>query len=71
MIQLGSVLVLARLIAPAEFGRVAIALIAQEVAYLIVSGGLSAALVQRKVVSREHLQSGVALALLAGFSWRC
>ena len=67
VIQLGSVLILARLIAPAEFGRVAIALIAQEVAYLIVSGGLSAALVQRKTVSREHLQSGTALALLAGF----
>jgi lipopolysaccharide exporter len=68
VIQLGSVVILARLIVPAEFGRVAIALIAQEVAYLVVSGGLSAALVQRKTLDREHLQSGTALALLAGFA---
>ena len=67
VIQLASVVVLARLIVPAEFGRVAIALIASEVAYLIVSGGLSAALVQRKTLDREHLQTGTALALLAGF----
>lgn len=65
---LGSIVVLARLIAPAEFGRFAIALIAQEVAYIVVAGGLSAALVQRKRVGREHLQSGMALGLLAGLA---
>ena len=63
---LGSVVVLARLIPPAEFGRFAIALIAQEVAYMIVGAGLGGALVQRKTVSREHLQTGVALGLLIG-----
>ena len=61
-------MILARLILPAEFGRAAIALIGQEVAYVIVAGGLSAALVQRKTVTREHLQSGTAIALLAGFA---
>ena len=66
IIQLGSLVVLARLIAPAEFGRFAIALIAQQVAYVIVAGGLSAALVQHKRMDREHLQTGMALALIAG-----
>ncbi|HWY18959.1 MAG TPA: oligosaccharide flippase family protein [Solirubrobacteraceae bacterium] len=66
VIQLGSIIVLARLIVPAEFGRYAVAIIAQEVAYLIVAGGLSAALVQRKTLRREHLQSGMALGLILG-----
>ncbi len=39
ILQLGSIVILARLIVPAEFGRYAIALIAQEVAYLMVAGG--------------------------------
>ncbi len=66
IIQLGSIVVLARLIAPAEFGRFAIAAIAQEIALLLVTGGLSIALVQRKVLDRTHEQAGMALALLAG-----
>lgn len=65
-IQIGSIVVLARLIAPADFGRYAVAMIAQEVAYVIVAGGLSNALVQRKTVSREHQQSGMALGLIVG-----
>jgi lipopolysaccharide exporter len=68
IVQLGSIVVLARLIAPAEFGRYAIALIAQEVAYLMVAGGLSSALVQRKTVDREHQQTGMALGLLVGLA---
>jgi O-antigen/teichoic acid export membrane protein len=68
VLQLGSIVILARLIVPAEFGRYAIALIAQEVAYLMVAGGLSSALVQRKTVDREHLQTGMALGVLAGFA---
>jgi lipopolysaccharide exporter len=68
IVQLGSIVVLARLIVPAEFGRFAIAMIAQEVAYLIVAGGLCSALVQRKTVERDHLQAGMALSLLAGLA---
>jgi lipopolysaccharide exporter len=68
IVQLGSIVVLARLIEPAEFGRYAIALIAQEVVYLIVAAGLSAALVQRKTIRREHLQAGMALGLIAGLA---
>ncbi len=68
ILQLGSIVILARLIVPAEFGRFAIAVIAQEVAYLIISAGLSSALVQRKTIGREHLQSGMALGLIAGLT---
>ncbi len=68
ILQLGSIVILARLIVPAEFGRYAIALIAQEVAYLMVAGGLSSALVQRKTIDREHQQTGMALGLLAGLA---
>ena len=66
VLQLGSIVVLARLIVPAEFGRFAIALIAQQVAYTIVAGGLSAALVQRKSVSRLEQRTGMSLALISG-----
>jgi lipopolysaccharide exporter len=68
ILQLGSIVILARLIAPVEFGRFAIALIAQEVAFLLVSAGLSAALIQRKAIDREHQQTGMALGLLIGLS---
>jgi O-antigen/teichoic acid export membrane protein len=66
LIQLGSIVVLARLITPAEFGRYAVALIAQEIAIVIVSGGLNGALVQRERLDRSHLQAGAALALISG-----
>ncbi len=68
ILQLTSMVILARLIVPAEFGRVAIALIAQEVAYVMVAGGLTGALVQRRTITREHLQAGMALGLLAGLA---
>jgi lipopolysaccharide exporter len=68
IIQLVSVVVLARLIVPAEFGRFAIALIAQEVAVVIIGAGLTAALVQRKTLDRQHLQTGMALGLIAGLA---
>ncbi len=64
---LGSMVVLARIIPPAEFGRYAVALIAQELAYVITAEGVGSALVQRKIVTRAHLQSGMALGLLTGF----
>lgn len=66
ILQLGSTILLARLIVPAEFGRFAIALIAQQVAYTIVAGGLSAALVQRKSISQVEMRTGMSLALISG-----
>jgi hypothetical protein len=63
VIQLVSTIILALLIVPAEFGRYAVALIAQEVA---VAGGLVAALVQRKTISLDCRGAGSS-GLVAGF----
>jgi O-antigen/teichoic acid export membrane protein len=60
---LGSMVVLARLIPPAEFGRFAVAAIVGELALLIPSEGIGAALVQREKVTRDHLQAGFFMAL--------
>lgn len=68
VVQFGGIVVLARLIVPAEFGRYAIASIASEVALLLVAGGLTTALVQRKTLDRVHAQTGVAIGLLAGLA---
>lgn len=68
IVQLGGIVLLARLIAPAEFGRYAVAAVVAEVASLLVAGGLGAALVQRKLMDREHLQAGVAIGLLGGIA---
>jgi O-antigen/teichoic acid export membrane protein len=66
IVLLGSMVVLARLIPPAEFGRFAVAIVVQELSALVLAEGVSKALVQRKTVTRQHLQAGFALALLAG-----
>jgi len=67
VILLGSTVFLAHLISPAEFGRYAVAAIAGSIA-VIPRAGVSAALVQRRTVDREHLQAAFALALLIGVS---
>ena len=66
VIQLVSMVVLAHLIAPADFGRYAVALIAQEIAYMLIASGLTLALIQRKDLERRHLQTGMALGLAGG-----
>ncbi len=63
---LGSMVVLARLIPPAEFGPYAVAVVAQELALGIQSQGVGNALVQRQGADREHIQAGHALALITG-----
>lgn len=65
VVLIGSMVLLAHLISPAEFGRYAVAAIAGSVA-VIPLAGVGAALVQRPELSREHLQAGFALALLIG-----
>jgi lipopolysaccharide exporter len=66
VLLLGSMVILARLIPPAEFGRYAIALIAQELASVIAAEGVGGALVQRSTLRREHLKTGMALGMLIG-----
>lgn len=66
LLQLASMVVLARLIVPTEFGHFAVATIAVELGVLIVGAGLGNALVQRKVAEKAHLEAGTALALSIG-----
>lgn len=62
-VLLGSMIVLARLVPPGDFGRYAIAAIAMEFT-MIPTQAVGASLVQRPTVSREHIQSAFALSLL-------
>lgn len=61
---LGSMVVLARLIPPAEFGPYAVAVVAQELVLGVQSQGIGNALVQRPAAGREHRQAGFALVLI-------
>ncbi len=63
VILLGSMVVLARLISPADFGRYAVAVFVSGLG-LVPLSSLDVALVQRKEILREHLQASLALALL-------
>jgi O-antigen/teichoic acid export membrane protein len=69
-----SMVVLARLIAPSDFGAFAVALIVAGLAINIPGAGVGTSLVQRDDATREHLQAGGALALIAalffgGLTW--
>ena len=66
LIQLVSMVILAHLIAPADFGRYAVALIAQEIAFLLIASGLTLALIQRDDLGRRHLRTGMTLGLAGG-----
>jgi O-antigen/teichoic acid export membrane protein len=65
LLLVGSMVVLARLIPPAEFGLFALVVIVQELSTTPIEG-VGSALVQRKEVHREHLQGGLVLSLLIG-----
>jgi len=60
-----SMVVLARIVSPREFGAYAVALVVAVLAVGIPTAGIGMSLVQRDSVSREHLQTGMALALIA------
>src|SRR5215217_4292459 len=66
VLVLGSMVVLARLIPPSAFGIFALALIVQELAIVLPGEGVGSALVQRRAITREHLQAGFAVSLLVG-----
>ncbi|HSH60898.1 MAG TPA: lipopolysaccharide biosynthesis protein [Acidimicrobiales bacterium] len=65
VLRLGTTVLLARLVAPEDFGLLAIALVVVNLAALISGLGLGPALVQRKDLRPEHV--GVAFTLSAGF----
>jgi PST family polysaccharide transporter len=69
-----SMVALARLISPAAFGAFAVALIVMELAIAVPAEGIGSSLVNRREVTREHLQAGTALGLIlavlmAGVTW--
>jgi O-antigen/teichoic acid export membrane protein len=79
VVQLGlrviSVAILARLLTPQEYGIVAGALVAMELAAMIYSLGLAPTLIQRKKVRPDHVatafSSSLFMALLAGGGMWC
>ena len=62
----GSAVVLAHLVPPAEFGRVAVALIIGDLALSLANEGVGAALVRRRELDRAHVESAQLLSLLVG-----
>src|SRR5690242_19376098 len=66
LVLLVSMVLLARIISPAEFGYFAVAIIVQELALVITAEGVGTALVQRATVDREHLEAGLWLGLTVG-----
>ena len=69
VLLLGSMVLLARLIPPADFGMFAVALIVQELSRNIPSEGIGGAIVQRKTLERIHLQTGLAMSLISGVAF--
>lgn len=66
LVLLGSMVVLARLISPEQFGMFAIVVIVQELAMGMPMEGVGGALVQRTSIDRRHLQAGMLLSLGVG-----
>jgi O-antigen/teichoic acid export membrane protein len=66
VVGLGAMVVLARLIPPAEFGIFVIALIVQELALSILGESVGNAIVQRPEIRRAHLQVAQVIALAVG-----
>lgn len=67
VVGVGSAVLLARLIAPAEFGRLAVAIVVNEFALMIANETIGTPLVQRERVEREHLEAATFAALVLGF----
>lgn len=59
-------IVLARLLTPADFGLVALAGIFVALAQVLVDQGLGDALIQRREITRSHIDTGFWVALLTG-----
>ena len=57
VVAFGSMVWLAHLVPPAEFGRAAVALIVNALAVVVAGGGFATPLVQRATVQRTHFES--------------
>jgi O-antigen/teichoic acid export membrane protein len=65
-VQFLAAVALARLIAPAEFGHAAIALILVPLSAILTFEGFGSALVQRKEIGRAHIETATLASLVAG-----
>lgn len=66
LLAVGSAVVLAHLIPPDEFGRVAVAVVVSELALALANEGVGSALVQRRALERAHVESAALLSLMIG-----
>lgn len=64
--QLVATVALARLLAPAEFGHAAIALILVPLSTIVTFEGFASALVQRKQINRRHVETATLASIVAG-----
>jgi O-antigen/teichoic acid export membrane protein len=64
----GSMVVLAHLVPPAEFGALAVALMVSEFANGLAGEGIGTPLVQRKSVGRAHLQAAALVSVACGLA---
>jgi PST family polysaccharide transporter len=62
----GAAVVLARLISPADFGRLAVAMIVYEFSLMTANESIGTPLVQRPDITREHLEGATLLGLMIG-----
>ncbi len=65
-LQFVAAVALARLIAPAEFGNAAVALIFVPLSVIVTYEGFGSALVQRRTVDEAHLQAAAAISCVSG-----
>ncbi|MCA1569562.1 MAG: oligosaccharide flippase family protein [Chloroflexi bacterium] len=65
---LASAVVLAHLVPPSEFGRVAIAVIVSEFALALANEGVGSGLVRQRTIERAHVESAALLSLLIGIA---
>ena len=66
VVNFAAAVVLAHLIAPAEFGRVAVALILPTIAAGLLAQGFGSPLVQRKSLRRAHLEAALWMGIVSG-----
>ncbi len=66
VIALASAVLLARLVSPAQFGLLAVSIIVRELALMIANETIGSPLVQRREVTRAHLEVAVFMALILG-----
>jgi O-antigen/teichoic acid export membrane protein len=68
ILAFGSGVVLAHLVPPHEFGRLAVTVIVSELALAFAAEGIGSPLVQRKTLRHEHLESAALLGLGLGLA---